>query len=565
MHAMAYTFRIHCAASGNHSLAIVNGEVWYKDLSYGVGLKDEAGSPAFALVNKSTGEALKHSFGYKCPVRAIRFDPLYVDESILWAESNKEELKQGSNSFRRIHMVNNMDYIFDAERTVLKLGAARHGTRLILFRWNGGWNQLWRIEPHSAPSVALSSSEHAHARRQSPCWVQSFHNTGHVMDEEGHRAFALVNRATGEALEHSSDCSDDELVPVQLAGHSPDSVHVALLWTQSDGLGQGFHGIRAVHDTGIVLDAANAEGLSLAARMTAQQVNAVACTLRIHCGTSDDHSLAIVNSKVVADPCDDRQARGLYPFIPSSQNFALSCTVYRQGRSPALALVNKSTGEALKHFFGYNCPVRTIRFDPFYVDESVLWAESMEEVQGSRGFRRIHMIIDQQHGLYIFDAERAVRQARRSTTRHAAHPLPVEQRQEPDWRIELQPQHSAPVVSSEHAHAHAPARQNPVPERRRPEPHCSAGSRRLSTTLGARDGRGLLRAFALVNQLTGKALKHGHCGDDELVQLDGYNPDSLHVALSWTQSDDLGEGFHEIWALHDIHLVLHETNAGRRA
>ncbi|GJN07994.1 hypothetical protein PR202_ga25877 [Eleusine coracana subsp. coracana] len=275
MHAMAYAFRIHCAASGNHSLAIVNGEVWYKDLSYGVGLKDEAGSPAFALVNKSTGEALKHSFGYRCPIRAIRFDPLYVDESILWAESNKEELQQGSNVFRRIHMINNMDYIFDAERTVLNLGAARHGTRLILFRWNGGWNQMRQIEPkpqQCALSVALSSSEHAHARRvrvlcQSGDGLsltvrdgavvlaatdhkderQSFHNTGHVTDEEGHRAFALVNRATGKALEHSSHSRDDELVQVQLAGHSPDSVHVAL-----------FHGIRAVHDIGIVLDAANA-------------------------------------------------------------------------------------------------------------------------------------------------------------------------------------------------------------------------------------------------------------------------------------------------------------------
>jgi hypothetical protein len=43
-------------------------QVWYKDMSYGAGIKDEAGSPAFALVNKSTGDALKHSFGYSHPV-----------------------------------------------------------------------------------------------------------------------------------------------------------------------------------------------------------------------------------------------------------------------------------------------------------------------------------------------------------------------------------------------------------------------------------------------------------------------------------------------------------------
>jgi hypothetical protein len=37
-------------------------------------------------------------------------------------------------------------------------------------------------------------------------------------------------------------------------------------------------------------------------------------TFRIYCGASHDLSLAIVNGEVVlakADPCDDRQARGL--------------------------------------------------------------------------------------------------------------------------------------------------------------------------------------------------------------------------------------------------------------
>jgi hypothetical protein len=48
--------------------------LWLKDTRYGAGLSDEAGSPAFALVNKATGEALKHSFGHCSPVsHLLRF------------------------------------------------------------------------------------------------------------------------------------------------------------------------------------------------------------------------------------------------------------------------------------------------------------------------------------------------------------------------------------------------------------------------------------------------------------------------------------------------------------
>ena len=105
------------------------------------------------------------------------------------------------------------------------------------------------------------------------CWIQSFRNTGHVTDGAGQRAFALVNRATGKAPGHRRG---DELVrpslprsicetlgadvfarQVNLAGHRPDSVDVALLWTQSDDLRQGFHNIRTVSDADTILDAAN--------------------------------------------------------------------------------------------------------------------------------------------------------------------------------------------------------------------------------------------------------------------------------------------------------------------
>jgi hypothetical protein len=42
---------------------------WVKDMRHSASIKDEEGYPAFALVNKVTGEAIKHSLGQSHPVR----------------------------------------------------------------------------------------------------------------------------------------------------------------------------------------------------------------------------------------------------------------------------------------------------------------------------------------------------------------------------------------------------------------------------------------------------------------------------------------------------------------
>ena len=46
---------------------------WYKDEKYGTRVKDEEGFPCFALVNKATGQAMKHSVGDTHPVRILVF------------------------------------------------------------------------------------------------------------------------------------------------------------------------------------------------------------------------------------------------------------------------------------------------------------------------------------------------------------------------------------------------------------------------------------------------------------------------------------------------------------
>ena len=41
---------------------------WYKDMRHSTRVKDEEGHPAFALVNRATGLAVKHSLGQSHPV-----------------------------------------------------------------------------------------------------------------------------------------------------------------------------------------------------------------------------------------------------------------------------------------------------------------------------------------------------------------------------------------------------------------------------------------------------------------------------------------------------------------
>ncbi|GAB2300309.1 hypothetical protein Dimus_034345 [Dionaea muscipula] len=85
--------RVYSKAETNHSLAIRDGQVilarsdpndlsqhWVKDEKYSIRVKDEEGFPCFALVNKATGQAMKHSVGATYPVQLITYNPDVLDE-----------------------------------------------------------------------------------------------------------------------------------------------------------------------------------------------------------------------------------------------------------------------------------------------------------------------------------------------------------------------------------------------------------------------------------------------------------------------------------------------------
>lgn len=156
-HALASesTVRVFCRAGEDYSLTVRSGTVclaptnprdhfqhWVKDMRHSTRVKDQEGYPAFALVNKVTGEAIKHSLGQSHPVKLVPYNPEYMDESVMWTES-----KDVGKGFRCIRMVNNIHLNFDAFNGDKDHGGVHDGTTVVLWEWCKGDNQRWKIIP----------------------------------------------------------------------------------------------------------------------------------------------------------------------------------------------------------------------------------------------------------------------------------------------------------------------------------------------------------------------------------------------------------------------------------
>ncbi|VAH26301.1 unnamed protein product [Triticum turgidum subsp. durum] len=167
-------FKIYCRASEDYCLAVRDGEVvlapvnpkdetqhWLKDMRFSTTVKDEEGMPAFALVNKATGLAVKHSIGQ------LPFNPAYEDASVLWTES-----KDMGKGFRCIRMVNNTRLGFDALNGDKDHGGVHDGTTVVLWEWCKGDNQCWKIWPwaeaHAAVESGATMGNNAHAMGGGP-------------------------------------------------------------------------------------------------------------------------------------------------------------------------------------------------------------------------------------------------------------------------------------------------------------------------------------------------------------------------------------------------------------
>ncbi|MQL72904.1 hypothetical protein Taro_005239, partial [Colocasia esculenta] len=154
--ALPRTVRVFTKAGEDYSLSIREGKVvlaradrgdeyqhWIKDEKFSTKVKDKEGFPCFALVNKVTGEAIKHSIGASHPVRLVPYNPDYLDESVLWTLA----LDTGEG-FRAIRMVNNTSLNFDALHGDDDHGGVHDGTTVVLWEWWKGKNQRWKIVPY---------------------------------------------------------------------------------------------------------------------------------------------------------------------------------------------------------------------------------------------------------------------------------------------------------------------------------------------------------------------------------------------------------------------------------
>lgn len=159
-----HTVRVFCKAGKDYSLTVRNGTVclaptnpgdenqhWIKDMRHSNWMRDAEGYPAFALVNKSTSEAIKHSAGQDYPVKLVPYNPDYVDESVMWTES-----RDVGDGFRCIRMVNNIYLNFDAFHGDEDHGGVYDGTEIKLWEWAKGDNQRWKILPWCTGSFTLA-------------------------------------------------------------------------------------------------------------------------------------------------------------------------------------------------------------------------------------------------------------------------------------------------------------------------------------------------------------------------------------------------------------------------
>jgi hypothetical protein len=150
------SYKVYCKAAPDFHLTVRDGKVvlarsdpsdqfqnWFKDEKFSTKVKDEEGSPCFSLVNKATGQSMKHSLGAGHPVQMVPYNPNALDESVLWTMS-----KDFGEGYRTMRMVNNVLLNVDAFHGDKKSGGVHDGTTIVLWKWNKGDNQLWKVAPN---------------------------------------------------------------------------------------------------------------------------------------------------------------------------------------------------------------------------------------------------------------------------------------------------------------------------------------------------------------------------------------------------------------------------------
>ncbi|KAG0546360.1 hypothetical protein BDA96_02G440900 [Sorghum bicolor] len=368
-------YKIFCRADEAYCLTVRNDTVvlaptnprdesqhWYKDMRHSTKVKDAEGLPAFALVNRATGLAIKHSLGQSHPVKLVPYIPDYLDESVLWTESH--DVGKG---FRCIRMVNNIHLNFDAFHGDKDHGGVHDGTTVVLWEWAKGPNQSWKVLPwgdeaYYAPRAPPGGPYPPPAAQPEPAYG-------------GYRPPPAGPAAGGYAPPPPGPYPPPAPQPEPgYGGYRPQPpVHEPA----------GYGGYPPAPG-----NPAPGYGYGNLPRVLASEP-----TVRVFCKAGDGYSLTVRNGTVCLAPTNPRDE-----FQHWVKDMRHSTRIKDEEGYPAFALVNKVTGEAIKHSLGQSHPVRLVPYNPEYVDESVLWTESRDV---GHGFRCVRMV----NNIYLnFDA-----------------------------------------------------------------------------------------------------------------------------------------------------------------
>nr|CAB3470296.1 unnamed protein product [Digitaria exilis] len=272
-------------------------------------------------------------------------------------------------------------------------------------------------------------------------------------------------------------------------------------------------------------------------------------TFKVFCRADERRCLAVRDGALVlapADPADEHQ----HWF----KDARLSLWVKDVEGNPVFSLVNKATGLAVQHSLGPNRPVRLIMFDPDDFDESVLWTESGHLGREFGSIRPMHNVRfgldaipidgeDDDNDGVTFVLSECTRGDTQSWNilywNDEANTTLAGLESEPTCRIYCKADESFSVTIRNGTVCLAPTDSGDAYQ------HWIQDKRPGSMI---KDGDAYL-AFALVNSVTGDAIRGSEGFRRGTVNLVPYNPFYMDLSVLWATSWDKGHGF------RCIHLV----------
>ncbi|KAJ4760588.1 Ricin B-like lectin R40C1 [Rhynchospora pubera] len=249
-------------------------------------------------------------------------------------------------------------------------------------------------------------------------WLKDDRHGAVIKDSEGQPAFALVNKATHQAIGHGPNST-----PLPLIRYNVDSCDKSVLWTTSKDDYDGFRNIRRMDDISILFAANNGrvhdghlidlyytKSVELATFQwkileVLPSINPISLfqpsqqTVKIHCRGKVGYNLTIAEDGITvmlvpSNPKDKHQH-----WIKET---AYGIPVKDEQKNVSFAIVNKATGKAIKHGYGSGYLVQVTPFNRNYMDASLLWTES--NYADDHGFQEIRVASNISMTLHLFDA-----------------------------------------------------------------------------------------------------------------------------------------------------------------